>query len=71
MNPKGSWVEVEIGVREELEASADVVWKQFEDWGRVEAWSPSTVMLDVQGEGVGAVRRFTDVEALKAQIARA
>lgn len=46
-----------VYVREELEASADTVWGLVRDFGDIRAWAPGGKVLDVDGEGVGAIRR--------------
>jgi hypothetical protein len=44
-------------VNDELDASIDEVWERVKDFGDLSAWAPDAKVLDVQGEGVGAIRR--------------
>lgn len=48
---------VNVRVREELEASADLVWAEIQDFGTTRAWLPAAKVVDIQGTGAGAVRR--------------
>ena len=46
-----------VRVREELDAPADVVWREIQDFGSTQAWYPAAKVLEVQGTGAGALRR--------------
>ncbi len=46
-----------VAVREELEAAADRVWEQIQDFGSTRAWLPAARVLDILGTGAGAMRR--------------
>ena len=53
-----------VHVREELEASADVVWGLRRDFGDIHAWSSTGKVVGFDGEGVGAVRRVESQDGL-------
>jgi hypothetical protein len=42
---------------DELEAPIEVVWKLVESFEDLSAWAPDATVVEVKGEGVGAVRR--------------
>jgi mxaD protein len=44
-------------VNDELDASIDEVWELVKDFGDLGAWAPDAEVLDVEGEGIGAIRR--------------
>ena len=44
-------------VCDEFDASIETVWGLIEDFTDLSAWAPSAAVTDVQGEGVGAIRR--------------
>jgi hypothetical protein len=44
-------------VTDELDASVDEVWERVKEFGDLSAWAPDAKVLDVEGEGVGAIRR--------------
>lgn len=44
-------------VNDELDASIDQVWELVKDFGDLGAWAPDGKVLDVEGEGIGAIRR--------------
>lgn len=44
-------------VNDELDASIDEVWELVKDFGDLSAWAPDGKVLDVEGEGIGAIRR--------------
>ena len=46
----------EVRVQEEIAASADAVWKVIGDFGSVPRWFPGATSIQVEGQGVGAVR---------------
>jgi carbon monoxide dehydrogenase subunit G len=46
----------EIDLAEEIPASADKVWDLLSDFGGLDRWMPGAGDIDVEGEGVGAVR---------------
>ena len=46
-----------VRVREELDAPADVVWREIQDFGSTQAWYPAAKVLEVPGTGAGALRR--------------
>jgi carbon monoxide dehydrogenase subunit G len=46
----------EVKVEQEIEASADKVWKLMRDFGGLKAWNPGIDSVEVAGEGIGAIR---------------
>jgi len=46
----------EFTVNDTFKASADVVWKEFADFGGIGDWAPGVESCDVEGEGIGSVR---------------
>jgi hypothetical protein len=60
----------EIKIERDFEASADRVWKKLGAFGELD-WMPGVGSVEVEGEGVGAIRRIamgaaTIVEKLEA-----
>jgi hypothetical protein len=41
----------------EFDASIEMVWELIEGFSDLGAWAPGATLTEVQGEGVGAVRR--------------
>jgi len=46
-----------VSVKDEFEASVDVVWELISDFTDISAWAPQGDITQVEGEGIGAVRR--------------
>jgi carbon monoxide dehydrogenase subunit G len=46
----------EVKVEQEIDASADRVWKLMRDFGGLKAWNQGIESVEVAGEGVGAIR---------------
>ncbi len=49
----------EVIVKEPIGASADAVWALVGDFGGLERWAQGIQRCEVEGEGVGAVRRLS------------
>jgi mxaD protein len=46
-----------VSVKDEFEASVEVVWDLISDFTDISAWAPQGNITQVEGEGIGAVRR--------------
>jgi len=46
----------EIRVEHEIDAAADVVWPVISDFGGIDRFMPGLEKVEVQGQGVGAIR---------------
>jgi carbon monoxide dehydrogenase subunit G len=46
-----------IELHEEIEAPAAAAWERLSDFGGLAGWMPGVASCEVEGEGVGAVRR--------------
>ena len=47
-----------VEIEAEFSSSAADVWAKISDFGGIGAWAPGIEKCDVEGEGVGAVRRI-------------
>jgi len=49
-----------VRVEEELQASADTVWKLVSEFAGIQKWAgPMIQGIEVEGEGIGAVRKIS------------
>ena len=60
----------EIAIERDIEASADAVWEKLGNFGEL-GWMPGVASCEVEGEGIGALRKIamgpaTVVERLEA-----
>jgi carbon monoxide dehydrogenase subunit G len=46
----------EVKVEQEIDVSAEAVWKVMRDFGGLKAWNPGIESCEVEGDGIGAVR---------------
>ncbi len=46
-----------VSVKDELEASIDVVWDLISDFTDISAFAPQGEITKIEGEGIGAIRR--------------
>ena len=49
----------DVRIEDEIAANVDAVWAKIADFGAIGEWAPGLEKCELEGEGVGAVRRIT------------
>ncbi len=48
----------EVAIHAKFTTSADAVWRELADFGGIGAWAPGVESCEVEGSGIGAVRKI-------------
>jgi len=48
-----------VRIEDDIAAGADAVWAKIADFGGIAEWSPGLDKCELEGEGIGSVRRVT------------
>lgn len=56
---------LEVSMKTQINASADDVWKTISDFGAIDKFLPIAKSVELEGEGIGAVRTITGEDGSK------